>query len=251
MSLRLYHTADLHDRRGIATRLRALRAKRPGLLLDAGDALRGSQSIYRRDEPIGRELDEAGYDAQTIGNREFHYVRAFLAARARAMRRPLLCANLVRASGGAVPFAPSIDLVTPDDQGGPPWRVRVFGLLVVQYPERSPWERLFDWRFLDPVAVAARIAAATPRETVLVALTHLGLPADRLLARAVPRLDCILGGHSHDATPDAEIVAGVPIVHAGPYGACVSRTELARDGERMRVADARLLPLRARAALPG
>jgi 2',3'-cyclic-nucleotide 2'-phosphodiesterase (5'-nucleotidase family) len=63
------------------------------------------------------------------------------------------------------------------------------------------------------------------------------------LAAAVPQLDLILGGHSHDTTPEPEVVNGVPIVHAGPYGAFASRTELVRDGARARITAFDLLPL--------
>ncbi|GAC1530734.1 MAG: hypothetical protein NVS2B8_18920 [Vulcanimicrobiaceae bacterium] len=101
------------------------------------------------------------------------------------------------------------------------------------------------WRFRDPLVVAAEIAAQTPPETTLVVLSHLGLRADRALAAAVPRLDLVLGGHSHDTLPAPEVVAGVPIVHAGPYGAFVSRTELAAGAApgRARIARFDLVPL--------
>ena len=56
--------------------------ERPGLLFDSGDSLRGSQSLYLRNEPMMAELDAAGYDAQAIGNREFHYLFGLLRARA-------------------------------------------------------------------------------------------------------------------------------------------------------------------------
>jgi 2',3'-cyclic-nucleotide 2'-phosphodiesterase (5'-nucleotidase family) len=60
----------------------------------------------------------------------------------------------------------------------------------------------------------------------------------------VPRLDLILGGHSHDTLPEPEYVDGVPIVHAGPYGRYASRTELAKtDGGRAVIADFALEPL--------
>ncbi|HKE36878.1 MAG TPA: hypothetical protein VKB39_05580, partial [Candidatus Baltobacteraceae bacterium] len=71
--MRVYHTSDLHDHRGIAARLCALREAEPGLLFDCGDSLRGSQTVYHRSEPIVDEIDAAGYDAQAVGNREFHY----------------------------------------------------------------------------------------------------------------------------------------------------------------------------------
>jgi 2',3'-cyclic-nucleotide 2'-phosphodiesterase (5'-nucleotidase family) len=237
MNLRVYHTSDLHDHRGFVPRLQALRAEAPGLLFDCGDSLRGSQTVYRPVEPIIAEIDAAGYDAQAIGNREFHYVFAALAARARRMRHPLVCSNLIDLRGRTLPFVPTKSF---EREG---WRVRVFGLLVVQYPEGNLWERIFGWRFLDPFATARSIAAEAAPGEVLIALSHLGLRDDRRLAREVPRLDLILGGHSHDTLPAPEIVGGVPIVHAGPYGRYVSRTELERDGERTRLVRGELLPL--------
>jgi 5'-nucleotidase len=218
----------VHDRRHIAAPIAALRAATPGLYVDCGDSLRGSQTVYHRREPIIAELDAAGVDVQAMGNREFHYVFGAVRARAAQMRHPLLCANLVDLRGRALPFA--ADLVLQRGEKGVPWPVRFFGLLVVQYPTGSVWERLFGWRFLDPIGVAERIAATTPADTTLIALSHLGLRHDRLLAARVPRLDLILGGHSHDTLPAPEVVDGVPIVHAGPFGAFASRTELSRDG---------------------
>jgi 2',3'-cyclic-nucleotide 2'-phosphodiesterase (5'-nucleotidase family) len=238
-ALRIYHTSDLHDHRGIVPRLRELRAAEPGLLFDCGDSLRGSQTVYHRSEPIVAEIDAAAYDAQGIGNREFHYVFGLLAARARKMHHPLLCSNLIDTRGRRLPFAAEVAF----ERDG--WKLRVFALLVVQYPQGSPWERIFGWRFLDPIAVAESFAASTPPDTVLVALSHLGLRADRTLAAAVPRLDLILGGHSHDTLHAPETIGGVPIVHAGPYGAFVSRTELERDPQtaRARIARFDLVPL--------
>jgi 2',3'-cyclic-nucleotide 2'-phosphodiesterase (5'-nucleotidase family) len=242
MSLRIWHTSDLHDRRGIARQLRALRAAEPGLLFDCGDALRGSQTVYHRSEPIIAELDAAGYDAQGMGNREFHYLFGVVRARAQRMRHPLVCSNLVDVRRRPLPFVRDLTFARAD--AGREWNVRVFSLLVVQYPERSPWERVFGWRFLDPIAVAHEIAGTTRDGTVLVLLSHLGLRADRALAGAVPRLDLILGGHSHDTLHAPEVVGGVPIVHAGPFGEYVSRTELEPGlGPRPRVARYDLVPL--------
>ena len=241
--MRLYHTSDVHDHRHLAAPLNALRAARPGLYADCGDSLRGSQTAYHRREPVVAELDAAHVDVQAMGNREFHYVFGAVRARAAQMRHPLLCANLVDTKGRALPFA--ADLTLQRDDGGTAWPLRFFGLLVVQYPTGAPWEKLFGWRFLDPVAVAERIAATTPPETTLIALSHLGLPHDRVLAERVPRLDLILGGHSHDTLPQPEYVGGVPIVHAGPYAKYASRTELGKDGAgRARITDFALEPLR-------
>jgi 2',3'-cyclic-nucleotide 2'-phosphodiesterase (5'-nucleotidase family) len=237
--MRIYHTSDLHDHRHIVAPLARLRAERPGLLVDCGDALRGSQTVYYGNEPIVAEIDAAGYDLQAMGNREFHYLFGLVGRRIGTMHHPVVCANLVDTRGRPLPFAADRTLQTAE---GEP--IRFFGLLVPQYPAGSPWERIFGWRFLDPYAVAAAIAASTPAGTTLIALSHLGLRADRELAARVPRLDAILGGHSHDTLAQPEYVGTVPIVHAGPYGAFASRTEFERDGDRSRIVDFALEPLR-------
>jgi 5'-nucleotidase / UDP-sugar diphosphatase len=240
--MRIYHTSDLHDRRHVAEPIAALRRARPGLYVDCGDSLRGSQTVYHRREPIIAELDRAGVDVQAMGNREFHYLFGAVRSRIAQMRHRVVCANLVDTRGRKLPF--SADVTLRRDEGGTPWTLRFFGLLVVQYPARSLWERVFGWRFLDPIETAGRIAAETPPEITLIALSHLGLKHDRLLARAVPRLELILGGHSHDTLAAPEYVDGVPIVHAGPYGAYASRTELVKDAAgRATIADFALEPL--------
>jgi 2',3'-cyclic-nucleotide 2'-phosphodiesterase (5'-nucleotidase family) len=242
--IRIYHTSDLHDRRGIAAPLRALREKAPGLLFDCGDALRGSQSVYRRSEPILAEMDAAGYDAQAIGNREFHYLFGLLRARALQMRHPLVCTNLQDTKGRPLPFAPFLGFNVTDDQGRTV-RVVVLGVLIMQYRVGSPWERVFGWRFLEPWDAIAPYANQVSEGDLLVVLSHIGLSLDRTLAARVPRIDLILGGHSHDTLERPEYVGKVPIVHAGPYGRFVSRSELAYDApsRRFRLADFALVPL--------
>ncbi len=236
--MRIYHTSDMHDRRGFAARLNELRARAPGSLVDCGDSLRGSQTVFHRNEPIVAEIDAARYDLQAMGNREFHYLFGAVRARAAMMEHPLLCSNLVDTKGRALPF--HTDYVLPLEVP-----THFLGLLVTQYPQGSPWEKLFGWRFLDPIDVARRYAERIPAGEALVVLSHLGLSMDRRLAAAVERIDLVLGGHSHDTLFAPEYVGEVPIVHAGPYARYVSRTELAYDGKarRLRISDFELMPL--------
>lgn len=222
----IYHTSDLHDHRGIVAPLNALRSREPGLLFDCGDSLRGSQTMYHRSEPIIGEIDAAGYDAQAIGNREFHYAYRCLNARAAQMHHPLVCTNLVDVKGRDLPFVRSLQLAY---EGA---NVHVLGLLIMQYPIGSVWERVFGWRFLDPASVVREFSAQVPEGEPLVVLSHLGLRLDRKLAAAVPRIDLLLGGHSHDTLAQPEYVGSVPIVHAGPYGKYVSRTQIERVANR-------------------
>lgn len=233
----VYHTSDLHDHRGIAAPLDALRGRDPGLLFDCGDSLRGSQTVYHRSEPVIAEIDAARYDAQAIGNREFHYLFGCVRARAAQMRHPLVCSNLIDMRGRELPFRRSAVV----EYAGT--RVHLLGLLIMQYAAGSAWERVFGWRFLDPFETIAQMAQDVPAHEPLIVLSHLGLSLDRKLAKAVPRIDLLLGGHSHDTLSHPETVEGVPIVHAGPYGRFVSRSDLEYDGARWRLREFALLPL--------
>jgi 2',3'-cyclic-nucleotide 2'-phosphodiesterase (5'-nucleotidase family) len=242
--IRIYHTSDLHDHRGIAGRLQELRAERPGLLFDCGDSLRGSQTVYHRNEPIVNEMDCAGYDAQAIGNREFHYLFGLLRARASRMRHPLVCTNLQDTKGRPLPFAPALTFEA-DAGAGERLRAHVLGLLIMQYPTGSPWERVFGWRFIEPWTAVAEYASAIPEGEPLIVLSHIGLSLDRELAARVPRIDLLLGGHSHDTLESPVYAGAVPIVHAGPYGRFASRSELEFDPSRRRfvLANFELVPL--------
>ena len=242
--MRIYHTSDLHDHRGIAGPLRALRAAAPGLLVDCGDSLRGSQTVFFRREPIVGEIDAAGYDVQAMGNREFHYLYRAVRARAALMQHPFVCSNLIDMRGRPLPFAREFALDVPGERV---WKLRFCALLVPQYPTGSLWERIFGWRFLDPDAVVAAFAAKLAADETFIVLSHLGLRADRALAARNPRIELLLGGHSHDTLATPELAGEVPIVHAGPYGTYVSRTELAYDpvAGRARIEGFALVPLRA------
>jgi 2',3'-cyclic-nucleotide 2'-phosphodiesterase (5'-nucleotidase family) len=241
--VRIYHTSDLHDHRGISEPLHALRAREPGLLFDCGDSLRGSQTVYHRNEPIIEEIDAAGYDAQAIGNREFHYLFGAVRARMRRMRHPVVCSNLVDTKGRDLPFHTRYTIDYADEPAGERTSVHLLGLLIMQYPQGSAWERLFGWRFLNPVDVVKEAVGGIPPGEPLIVLSHLGLSLDRKLAAAVPQISLLLGGHSHDTLPSPAIVNGVPIVHAGPYGRFVSRSVLEYDGARWQMKDFALVPL--------
>lgn len=222
--MRIYHTSDLHNHLGIAGPLRAMRAQEPGLLFDCGDSLRGSQTVYHRDEPIIDEIDRAGYQVQTLGNREFHYLYGLFMNRVRAMQHPVVCSNLVDTKNRPLPFVDHLRLETPEGT------VYLTGLLIMQYPQGSVWEKIFGWRFLDPGTVIAEHAARVRPDERFIVLSHIGLKLDRKLAAAVPRIDLLLGGHSHDTLFEPEYVGRVPIVHAGPYGKYVSVTDMQGDG---------------------
>jgi 2',3'-cyclic-nucleotide 2'-phosphodiesterase (5'-nucleotidase family) len=235
-TLTVYHTSDVHGRRGFGPKLAAI-VEPDALLVDCGDSLLGSSTVYRRVEPVVADFAAAPYRAQAVGNREFHYVHAWFAARARAMPMPMICSNLLDLRDRTPPFRRSLVV-----HAGAV-RVRLLALLAPQYRTGSGWEAVFGWRFLSVTAAMDELLAADETADALVVLSHLGLSADRDLARAYPQIGAIIGGHSHDTLETPEIIADVPIVHAGAFARTAGRLELDLRGPRPSVASFRLVPL--------
>jgi len=235
-SLILYHTADVHGRRGFGHKLAEI-VEPEALLVDCGDSLLGSSTLYRRVEPVVEDFAAAPYRAQAVGNREFHYVHAWFAARARAMPMPMICSNLLDLRERTPPFKRELLM-----QAGAA-RVRLLALLAPQYRTGSGWEAVFGWRFLSVQAAMDEMLARNEPADAVIVLSHLGLEADRALAGAYPQIGAIVGGHSHDVLEAPEVVAGVPIVHAGAYARNAGRLELDVSGPRPTVISFRLVPL--------
>jgi 2',3'-cyclic-nucleotide 2'-phosphodiesterase (5'-nucleotidase family) len=233
----VYHTSDVHDRRGFGSRLAAI-VEPDALLVDCGDALGGSSTVYRRHEGVVEEFAAAPYRAQAVGNREFHYLHRCMLARSRAMAVPWVCSNVIDLRGREPAFSRELTVRA----GGA--SVRILALLVPQYRTGSGWERFFGWRFLAPeAALEPLLDGSADRWDATLVLSHLGLRGDRVVASRFPMLTAIVGGHSHDTLAVPDYVAGVPIVHAGAFARYVGRLELALEGGRSRVVSYRLVPL--------
>jgi len=238
-SLVVYHTSDIHARAGFGA-LVARQAETDSLIVDCGDSLRGSSTLFSHSEPVAAEFEAARYRAQAVGNREFHYLHRWFLARARMLPMPMICSNLIDLRGRTPPFARELRV----DVNG--LRVRLLAALAPQYRTGSGWERIFGWRFLAPELALAELTRVSPDPAdATILLSHLGLVADRNIAAQFPGLSAILGGHSHETLSQPEFVAGVPVAHAGPYARRLGRLELrgVPGSGKMEFVSFRLLPL--------
>jgi 5'-nucleotidase/UDP-sugar diphosphatase len=86
-----------------------------------------------------------------------------------------------------------------------------------------------DVQFLDQHETARRAADELKEQgaDVIVGITHSGVDEDRELARDVPGIDVIVGGHTHDALYQPVLQGDTIIVQAGSFGEYLGQLELA------------------------
>lgn len=242
-TVHIFHTNDFHNhlKPDQAAKIREARQAHPdSLLLDSGDAISaGNVGVRPGGEPILDLMSETGYDAMTMGNREFHVAAALLRHKIANARFPVLCANVrwKEDAGEPLPVSPSLARTLPSGV-----TVGIIGVTVPMVTERMAAKALSAFLFDDPVAVVSRHAEELrPKVDVLIALTHIGLRQDERLAAACPLLDVIIGGHSHDVISEPHIVADVPILQAGWFGHYYGHTEVQpREGARRAIVTDRL-----------
>lgn len=268
LSLTILHTNDTHshiaginkygnacfddtDCRGglarIATAIRTAKSQNDNVIaLDAGDQFQGTLFYSVNKWPMLAELDQhMPYDAMTLGNHEFDEGCLELTRFLAALPFPVLAANLKPAKGcpmlkgNYTPYT----LLTVRGQ-----KVAVVGIAnneVVSLAAACP--RTF---FEDTAACLQRAVRDLEAQGVkhIIALTHIGLPEDRKLARSVDGVDIIVGGHSHSYLgPDSE-EGPYPIIERSPSGQPVLVVTAKRAaqylGELNVIFDAQGVPLR-------
>ena len=200
-------------------------------LVDAGDYSDGSPfSITYKGEADVAAMNAAGYDLGTLGNHELNYPAEHTRRLISLTKYQLLCANLTdRTTGRSLLPAWTVRRVGPV-------RVGVFGLITREAASYPAGKEAFSVG--DEVEAARRVVGdLRGKVDVLVLLSHGGDRMDEELARAVPEIDVIVGGHSHSRLASGRFVArsedllvsdvnGTVIVQADHWGGELGRLDL-------------------------
>lgn len=219
---------------GIAQQIAEARGEaRNCLLFDNGDFLQGSPladyaatARRRRAHPVITAFNTLGYDAATLGNHEFDYGLDFLSEVIRDARFPVVSANIATRLGSS----PARDetLVPPftilrrqifDTEGrGHVLRIGVIGFAP---PQIAEWDRDTPGGRVHTRDILAAARAWLPRlraqgADIIVALAHTGIgPLDAghgsenaaTALAALPEIDAVVAGHSHQVFPGPNVPA--------------------------------------------
>lgn len=202
------------------------------LILMAGDLLMGSPYSTVFKGALGLTLmNHMKFDAMVLGNHEFDYGKGNVFNNLlRVAAFPILSAN-IRTVDGKYPFQKLITRKYPQSSTD----VVIFGLTTATTPYSTLPDNVKGLVFEYPIKVAREILTKLRDDDFIIALTHLGVERDRRLAAACPKIDVIIGGHSHTRIPEPEKVGDTLVCQAGAYAQYVGRLDLdAKEGRIVR-----------------
>jgi 2',3'-cyclic-nucleotide 2'-phosphodiesterase (5'-nucleotidase family) len=198
--------------------------KGPKLVLDAGDWFQGTpEGDITKGQSLVDVLNAVGYDVVEIGNHDFDFGWPRLKQLIAGLKMPVLGANVYIASSTARP--PELKSWIIKDVGGV--KVGLFGLLTSHMNALTFPANIAGLEFRREVDEAKDAVRALKEQgaSVIIAVTHVGWEApervafegDQTLAREVPGIDVIVGGHSHTflREPRHEPASGTLIVQTG------------------------------------
>jgi 2',3'-cyclic-nucleotide 2'-phosphodiesterase (5'-nucleotidase family) len=173
------------------------------LTLHAGDAFQGTPLSNLLTGFLDIEcMNQMGFDAMCLGNHEFDFGYALIRGRLADANFHVLSANIIdRERGG--PVAEPYAILRRGD-----YRIGIIGVTTETLASETH-PKVQESITAFPAIPVARELAGFLRSVgcdVVIALTHEGYNRDLELARQVPDIDAVVGGHSHTFLDAAVVV---------------------------------------------
>lgn len=217
----------------LATMVERLRAEDPELLLlDAGDRWTGNpyvDMVEEKGRPVIELLNRLGYDAVTFGNHEYDFGEQVLADRMADASFPMICANMTCIES---PIAQPEALIVREVKG---LKIALAGL-VTNFSKGCPdgkAENFIGLSFPDPIPALQTVAPRAAQCDAFVVISHLGDDYDPVLAKGVPEIDLIIGGHTHAAISPQRTEGKTVITQTGRKLANVGVTRMHFRGRKL------------------
>ena len=180
------------------------------LLLDSGDYFQGS-IYYRIDygKRIAKLLPEIKYDAIALGNHEFDNGTTVLKHNIKNSKTQFLSANVHFKDKYLRKTVKPYIIKEFDGE-----RFLIIGVTTSSLANLSDSSHVI---VTSPIDEINKIIKNVQYDRLII-LSHCGLKKDRQIAKAIPSIDLILGGHNHYFFQTTEYIGQVPIVQDGEFG---------------------------------
>lgn len=179
-------------------------------VFNGGDLINGNPVVDEAPEkgyPIFDLMNCIPYNMSCPGNHEFENGESVLQQRIQQSNSVYVCANMIiNGPSDLKPIKPYHILHTSDGSS-----MAVIGLTA----NSSNPCIIKNVSMNDPVKAAMAFQGLRDSVDIFIALTHIGVKADSMLATKLAGLDLIVGGHSHTEIPHGKWVNGTLITQAG------------------------------------
>ena len=184
-------------------------------LVSAGDNFTGNPVVDQYPEkgfPMIDLMNRLGYNVSAVGNHEFDLGQENLNNRFAQATFPFISCNIN--AEGAIVKQPKPYIILKTAEG-----LRITFLGIIQLgenglPDSHP-DKMKGIHFEEGIAKALTYNKLRKKSDVFIALTHLGIEKDPVLAEQMSALDLIIGGHSHTVMEKPMMVNNVMITQAG------------------------------------
>jgi 5'-nucleotidase / UDP-sugar diphosphatase len=186
------------------------------LVLDAGDLMTGnpiSDRLYKGAEggALVEMMNLIGYEGWTPGNHDFDISYANLLKLVAMAKFPVVEANLTDEKSGKPITNKEYAIIEKNGI-----KVGIFGVMSSEYYGLVNQNSSKGVKLMPTIKIARRlIEMLRPKVDLVVALTHVGVDEDSLIAINVKGLDVIIGGHSHTRLKTPKFINGVIIAQTG------------------------------------
>lgn len=211
MATLVHHIREENSRRNVRT-----------LLLSAGDILQGTtmSTVFKGDPDI-RCFNAMKVDAMTVGNHEFDFgLDNFLKLKEQS-DFPFLSANIVVKESGRLLCQPALEVPL---EGGV--ILTIIGVTTQSLLTTTLAENVATLDVLNSVPIVSQIYAKAIAKGPVLLLSHSRQATDRRIARALPDLTAVIGGHDHILFSPYGIEGSVPILQAFEKGRYLGRIDL-------------------------
>ncbi len=243
----ILHTNDMHakiDNMGKLAYLRDSLQKthKYVYLLSAGDNFTGNPIVDMYPQigyPMIDLMNKTHFTLSTVGNHEFDMGQENLEKRRKEAQFPFISANIDVSGTHMTKIKPYAFLKAGCVE------IPVLGLIQLGkrgIPDSHP-SKLIGLKFTNGIKKAEDYKWLKKKYGMLIALTHLGVEDDSILAKNMPQIDLIIGGHSHTILRTPSVVNGVMIVQAGSSLAFVGKTTLILKDKKIINKKYELIPL--------
>lgn len=203
--------------------IRSVRAEHQNVLLfDAGDFSQGTPYFnFFKGYTEVKLMNAMHYDASALGNHELDNGSAALAKRLKKATFDVLCANYQFHNKQLAKRVKPYTIIVKDGK-----KIGVFGLLSDLKALVAPGT-FAELTYLDPIEASKKAVAALQAEQcdLIICLSHLGISEntvnDFVIAKQVPGIDMIIGGHSHVEMAQPNVVGNTRIYQMANRGKCV------------------------------